>query len=333
MTRPLLVVLRALGLGDYLTGLPALRALRRHFPDHRRVLLAPGWLEPLARSVAPSDEFRAHPGLVPLPDDLVGAEVAVDLHGRGPESQPLLLSSKPRSLICFRHPDVPGTEHGAQFVENEHEVRRWCRLLTDHGILADAEDLLIEPPTLEIEPMARGATVLHPGASSESRRWPLERFVAVGRHELARGRRVVVTGSAGEKALVLRLAMALGLPPPSRVIGSSLLELAQVLAEAGRVVVGDTGVSHLATALATPSVVLCGPVDPRLWGPLEGIGPHIALWSGRQGDPHATKVDPGLAALTTSAVIDALEQLDELEEASTIAAPQQSIGPLQTVGG
>ena len=36
-----ILVLRALGLGDLLTGLPALRALRARFPEHELVLAAP----------------------------------------------------------------------------------------------------------------------------------------------------------------------------------------------------------------------------------------------------------------------------------------------------
>ncbi|MBZ4016448.1 glycosyl transferase, partial [Streptomyces purpurogeneiscleroticus] len=39
--RPRLLVLRALGLGDLLAGVPALRAVRRHFPGHAIVLAAP----------------------------------------------------------------------------------------------------------------------------------------------------------------------------------------------------------------------------------------------------------------------------------------------------
>src|SRR5207237_79615 len=35
-----------------------------------------------------------------------------------------------------------------------------------------------------------------------------------------------------------------------------------------RLVCGDTGVAHLATALGTPSVLLFGPVPPSRWGPL-----------------------------------------------------------------
>ena len=43
-----LVVLRALGLGDLLTAVPALRALACAYPRHRRILAAPAWLAPLA---------------------------------------------------------------------------------------------------------------------------------------------------------------------------------------------------------------------------------------------------------------------------------------------
>ena len=48
MTQPTLVAYRALGLGDLLTGVPALRALRDAFPEHRLVLAAPAVLAPLA---------------------------------------------------------------------------------------------------------------------------------------------------------------------------------------------------------------------------------------------------------------------------------------------
>src|SRR5262249_6343706 len=46
--KPTLLVLRALGLGDLLTAVPALCALADAFPAHRRVLAAPRALAPLA---------------------------------------------------------------------------------------------------------------------------------------------------------------------------------------------------------------------------------------------------------------------------------------------
>src|SRR5205823_1228874 len=73
----------------------------------------------------------------------------------------------------------------------------------------------------------------------------------------------------------------------------------------GRVVSGDTGVAHLATALRTPSVVLFGPVSPRLWGPPEDAR-HLVLWAGRTGDPHAGSPDAGLLEITPEQVLQAL---------------------------
>ncbi|MDP9383785.1 MAG: glycosyltransferase family 9 protein, partial [Actinomycetota bacterium] len=69
-----------------------------------------------------------------------------------------------------------------------------------------------------------------------------------------------------------------------------------LVAGAARVVSGDTGVSHLATAVGTASVTLFGPVPPQEWGP-PALDRHVALWAGRRGDPHAGEPDPGLLEL------------------------------------
>jgi ADP-heptose:LPS heptosyltransferase len=89
-----------------------------------------------------------------------------------------------------------------------------------------------------------------------------------------------------------------------------VLELAAIVAAAGRVVCGDTGIAHLATALGRPSVVLFGPVSPDLWGPPPDRPQHIALWAGRTGDPHGRSVDRGLLDISVDDVAGALERLD-----------------------
>jgi ADP-heptose:LPS heptosyltransferase len=301
--RPLLVVLRALGLGDLLTAVPALRALARAYPGHRRVLVAPAALAGLALRSGAVDELAPAGPLEPLPADLHGAEVAVNLHGRGPESTRLLLAARPRRLLAFAHPGVPASLAGPAWLAGEHEVRRWCRLLAAWGVTADPSDLDLPRAGARDE----GTTLVHPGAASPARRWPPERFAAVAAAEAGAGRRVRVTGGPEEVGLAVRVARAAGLPATAVRAGrTNLVELADLVAQAGAVVCGDTGVAHLATAMGTPSVVLFGPTPPAEWGLPPDRGWHRALWAGGRGDPHGTTPDPGLLRLEVGQVLAAL---------------------------
>ncbi|HEX7298278.1 MAG TPA: glycosyltransferase family 9 protein [Solirubrobacteraceae bacterium] len=289
-----LVVLRALGLGDLLTAVPALRALARAHPQHERILLAPAALRPLVallggalHDVADTRGLRKPPRA--LPAVAVGADVAVNLHGRGPESTALLRAARPGRLVAF------GAQ--ARWREHEHEVARWCRLLRASGIAADPDDLDLAAPDLPAP--HPGATVVHPGASAPARRWPAERWAAVAR---AAPGPVVVTAGPGEAALAEAVARRSG----AAVFAGGLLELAALVAGAARVLSADTGIAHLATALGTPSVTLFGPTSPARWGPPAGRPQHRALWAGRHGDPHATTPDPGLLSLKPRDVLEAI---------------------------
>lgn len=304
--RPVLLALRALGLGDLLTALPALRALADAFPGHRRVVAGP--VEPgrLALAAGVVHELLPAEPLAPLHDAPAPVDVAVDLHGRGPQSHGVLAALAPRRLIAFRSADVDGPAWRA----DEHEVARWCRLLVESGIPADPRRLDLEPAVPGPCPEPAGFTIVHPGAASVSRRWPAERWAAVARAEADAGRRVLVTGGPDEAELARSVVDRAELRPDAVRAGTtSVLGLAALVAGAGRVVCGDTGIAHLATALGRPSVVLFGPVPPSAWGPPPDRPHHVVLWAGRTGDPHGDRVDPGLLAIGVGDVLAALATL------------------------
>ena len=302
---PRLVVLRALGLGDFLTAVPALRALAAAFPAHRRILLAPAWLEPLAalldgavHRILDVEGRAAVPTAVP--PQAHGADVAVNLHGRGPQSTALVWGTRPGRLVSF---GVPG---GPAWRDGEHEVARWCRLLEESGIPADPRALDLDaPPGFD----RHGATILHPGAAAPARRWPADRWAAVARAERATGRPVVVSAGPGEETEALSVAATAGLPADTVRSGGNLEDLARLVAGAGRVACADTGVAHLATALRVPSVVLFGPTPPAEWGPPPDRGRHRVLWAGRRGDPNGPAPDPGLLEIEPAAVTAELAAL------------------------
>ncbi|HYY46533.1 MAG TPA: glycosyltransferase family 9 protein [Candidatus Angelobacter sp.] len=308
MSRPRVLMLRPLGLGDLLTAVPAMRGVARAFPDHDRLLAAPAVLTPLAALSGAIDRVVDVGPLQPLPPECDEPDVAIDLHGRGPASHRLLLAARPWRLIAFANAQVSGTERFPRWREAEHEVGRWCRLLSENGIPADPSNLDLDPPPNAPPHFAVGATVIHPGAAYPARRWPPDRWVSVA---AALGPNVVITGARAERELGLRIGRAAGIDDERIVAGrTDLLELAAIVATARRVISTDTGIAHLATALRTPSVILFGPTPPSRWGPPPDRPWHRVLWKGRTGDANAMTPDPGLLAIGIDEVLTAAATLD-----------------------
>ena len=154
MAEPVLV-LRALGLGDALTGVPALRGLRRLHPGRPLLLAAPRVIGEWFTGLGLVDGFVPTTALDDEPPGLrIGPHDAVNLHGRGPQSHALLLAGRPRSLLAFAPPpgrpatgEVEALTRGSpEWADGEHEVLRWCRLVTSAGGCCGPDDLRLGSP-------------------------------------------------------------------------------------------------------------------------------------------------------------------------------------------
>jgi ADP-heptose:LPS heptosyltransferase len=304
------LILRALGLGDFLTGVPACRALAAGYPGHEIILAAPAVLAPLAALTGAIDTVVRAGELEPVSWPGPPPAVAVDLHGNGPASHRIVRALGAPVTMMYASPLDPGA-CGPAWDDAEHEVDRWCRLVRWWGVPADPGALALEPPAGQSP--APGAVVLHPGAASGSRRWPGARFAAVARALHTAGHQVVISGTAAEVPLARHVARLAGLPPGSLLAGrTGLTELAALVAAARLVISNDTGTAHLAVALGTPSVTLFGPVSPALWGPPPRAARHVALWrgaGGRPGDAHGTEPDPRLLRIEAADVLTAADGL------------------------
>ncbi|WP_106401127.1 glycosyltransferase family 9 protein [Actinocorallia populi] len=299
------LILRALGLGDFLTGVPAYRALAAAHPGREIVLAAPGVLAPLVPLTGALDRLLPTGELRPIPWRGPPPRLAVDLHGNGPASHRLIAATGARGQWMYGSQAAPDVA-GPWWREEEHETARWCRLLRWHCLPADPSDLLLERPA--VAPPVVDATVVHPGAAHPSRRWPAGRFAEVAAVLEDAGHRVVLTGGARERLLAERVAELAALPEQRVLAGRlDLSALAALVAAARLVVSGDTGVAHLAFAYARPSVTLYGPVSPRLWGPPEHRR-HRVIWhgqGGRPGDARGRRPDARLLSIGVPEVVEA----------------------------
>ncbi len=302
--RPEILALRALKLGDLLVAVPALHAVRRSNPEHRLVLAVPPWLDEIVDLVDGVHALLPTPGLDhPLAVEPGRIDTAINLHGCGPESNGLLEAIGARRRIGHK---AKGW-NGPRWVDGIHERVRWARLVEAHGMPADPDEVWLLQPGETPRP---GAAVVHVGAFYGSRRWPTERFAEVAKWLDREGLETILTGSVAERPRALEVAARAGLPDARVAAGTgSLRELAAVIAGARIVISADTGAAHLASAYATPSVVLFGPASPGEWGPPPG--PHTVLTDSglRRGDTFGADPDPALLAVTADQVIAAARAL------------------------
>ncbi|GGK92029.1 glycosyltransferase family 9 protein [Nocardia jinanensis] len=321
------LVLQARGLGDLLTAVPALRALRRARRNDHLVLAAPHHLRPIVDVIACVDE------IVPLADpeglrwDGPPPKLAVNLHGAGAAPIVQLGKTGAERILTYRDPAFPEIP-APDWQPEHHPVDRWCHLLEFDGIGADRRNLGLVPPVATTN--HRDSVVVHVGAGAPARRWPADRFAAVIRHLLVLGHEVVLTGDEYDRENALVIAARAGLSEHRVLAGNqNLIELSATVAEASVVLCGDTGVAHLATAFGTRTVQLFGPTAPEQSGPPRHLlNRHEVLWAGRTGDRFAASPDPGLLQIGSAEVIAALDrQLDKRRgEASVTGAAYRRVG-------
>jgi ADP-heptose:LPS heptosyltransferase len=274
--------------GDVLLAGPAIRALAH---GAERVTLLHGPRGSRAAALLPGVgarlEWRA-PWIDPEPDpvdrravDALVAEIAslrVDcavIFGsfhQSPLPTALLLRLAGVPRIAATSVDYPGSllDVRHRIDDDVHEVERALDLAAAAGFPPPPGD----DGALRVLRPAAGApwegdyVVVHPGASVPARAWAPERHAALVDALVAEGRRVAVTGGPGEEALA---GLVAGPPRPQVVdLGgrTSFAELAEVLAAARCVVVGNTGPAHLAAAVGTPVVSLFAPTVPAVrWRP------------------------------------------------------------------
>ncbi|CAL9395920.1 glycosyltransferase family 9 protein [Streptomyces sp. Tu 3180] len=211
----------------------------------------------------------------------------------------------PGSLLDVRHHRAPHA-HEAEAALDLAEAAGFPR--ADDGRLR-----VLPPPPVEELTGPAGYVVVHPGVSVPARAWSPERCAQAVRELTAAGRRVVVTGGAGERDLTAYVAGDRALDLGGR---TGAAELAGVLAGAACAVTGNTGPAHLAAAVGTPVVSLFAPVVPaERWRPY-GV-PYVLL--GDQRAPCAgTRARqcpvPGHPCLDDVTALDVVAAVDKLVE-------------------
>ncbi|HLJ09613.1 MAG TPA: glycosyltransferase family 9 protein [Planctomycetaceae bacterium] len=295
---------RALQLGDLLCAVPAARALKRRWPHWRISLIGLPWAAEFARRFsAYFDGFIEFPGFPGLPErepdlraipeffqrmDHERFDLIIQMHGSGHLVNSLCALMRPKSLAGYYLPGdfCSGASDFIPYPSDRHEIQRHLLLVQSLGAEDDDESLEfpLEPrdsadlaTSLRGRRLTRGRYVcIHPGARYESRRWLPERFAAVARELAEAGYEIVLTGSRDEIGLAKNVADQAHCRTLNLAGRTTLGAFAALIADSGLVITNDTGTSHVASALKTPSIVIVLGSDAARWGPRDSARHRIA---------------------------------------------------------
>lgn len=280
-----IAVLRANAVGDYLFAVPALEALRAAYPSAEIVLLGRVWHRHfLAGRPGPVDRIEVVPPMPGVNEDTPEMnpvdeeaffdamarerfDVALQMHGGGRHSNPFVKRLGAGLSVGLKADDAPPLDRWVPYVYFQPEVLRYLEVVS----LVGASPVVLEPRVavtcrdLEesfrvIPDQEKPIVMLNPGAGDGRRRWPAEKFAAVGNHLSRRGMRVVAHGAGWDRSYVDELCAGLDEEPEFACGNLSLGGLAGLLARSRLLVSNDSGPLHLASAVGTPSVGIywCG---------------------------------------------------------------------------
>jgi heptosyltransferase III len=292
--QPTLLMIRAGALGDCLLMLPALHALRAHFPHARIDVMGypQRWEWVLGRGLVDSVHTIERPGMHLLFCD--GLDV--------PESLKSFLGAY--DVILSYRPDPGGMFErslralGARLVLSQppfppppppkiHAADFALQLVARLGVpvppaasgfwLTDAELALTQPffTAHHVDLSRHPIVVVHPGSGSAAKRWPVEIFATlIETLETQFGVRTVIVTGYAEADVAARVRSLIHTAQPMVAENWPLIPTAALIGQATVFVGHDSGLTHLAAALRRPTVAIFGPTDPEVWGP---CGDHVIV--------------------------------------------------------
>lgn len=291
-----IAVFRALHLGDLLCVIPAIRALKHAYPGTQITLLGHPWAAEFARRFGHYfSAFSSFPGFPGLPEQsfeldaytvfvrrerATGYDLLLQMHGKGSITNSIVAMLGARYMAGFFEPGefCPDPQRFMPYPEGISEVHRHLKLMEFLGVpsrgtglefpLTDADWTELDVLQREFDFDAANSVCIHPGARDVRRWWAPQKFARIADAVAAMGFDVVFTGTAAEAAAVDGVRQRMRTRSISLVGRTGLGALGALIARTRLVISNDTGISHVAAATRTPSIVVFLASDPARWAPL-----------------------------------------------------------------
>ena len=269
---PRILVIRGGAIGDFILTLPVLAALRNHFPRADIEVLGYPRVASLALTGGLAKAVHAieSPGLA----SFFARDGSFDLEWREFFGQFAIVIS-----YLFDPDGIFETNVKScgprQFIAAQHRPDETKSIHASDVFLKPLEQLAIfdgDPVArLELPGLAKQENLLalHPGSGSEHKNWPEQNWRKLVAYLLDHSPlNLLLVGGEAEGAQLQRLAKDLLAERVELAQHVPLNELAPRLAKCSGYIGHDSGVTHLASALGLPTLVLWAKSDEKIWRPL-----------------------------------------------------------------
>lgn len=297
-----IAVFRALQLGDMLCAVPALRALRRAFPEAHVTLIGLPWAKSFVERFSHLlDDFCWFPGHPAFPEQSYTATVTADffarfcrsgydlilqMQGNGTIINPLMPLFGSRFTAGFKteHEYAADPKFYIHYPEGIHEVDRHLALTSHLGITPNGRNLEFPILDKDVEELAQldlnldpySYVCVHAGSRGAWRQWPIPYFARLADTCAESGKKVVLTGTREELSIVQQVEAEMKFKPIIVAGKTSLGAMAVLIRDAFALISNCTGPSHISAALETPSIIISMDGEPERWAPIN-TGLHYTI--------------------------------------------------------
>jgi heptosyltransferase III len=268
-----ILVLRGGALGDLILTLPLLREIRNSY----RYAATELWgIYPQARLAAPAFVDRV--------ERLDAAELApLFVAGQMPPMVRSRLEAFDLAISFMSDPDMIITRNLAaagvkRVIGGSCRVRSGVHAVYQLAAVLDQLGLILHDP---VPRLSVGSNLSHPsclgfhlGSGSPIKNWPIDCWIALTERLDGLFDDFLLVGGEADNDLVREFYSRCRLRSLRSLLNANLSELSRALYECRLFVGHDTGVTHLAAAVGTPTVALFGATDPAVWAPL---GEHVRV--------------------------------------------------------
>jgi ADP-heptose:LPS heptosyltransferase len=205
-------------------------------------------------------------------------DLVLQMQGSGLISNPLtdMFANKYIGGFYTEGNFCPNKDLFISYPGNIHEIHRHLALVKALGIEEVTTELEFPILQKDIEDFDKAALpvkpaqyiIIHPGSRGVSRQWGTNNFAAIADYCFENGLQVVVTGTNDELEIVDSVIQSMKHPALNAAGRTSLGAVAVLIKNAAALVSNCTGVSHIAAALKTKSIVISLDGEPDRWGPL-----------------------------------------------------------------